>query len=427
MLSKSVITILALGVMLLLTTAPAFCDAYHDGVAAYQSGRYERAAQWFQRAIREGRNQPESMFYLGMSYTHLQQYDVARQAFDRVLQMLPPQHELAVKARNNINYLTRRQIAQTSNTGKANRIMNMSLSSGAQDNYLTYVIPGGKVIHFASSRMPLRVYISSGLSVRGWNAEMRQAVIEAMRAWQSASSGRISFSQTYTEASADIIVKWRKNFTDGILGVSPLETVGNTIVRSDLNLATCYPDSDTPIPLTELKAIAAHEMGHAIGIRGHSPDPNDIMFFSRSSGRQNTLSRRDINTIGMLYRLDPDVQNNSQMSTAQTQQYYALYRQGVKAQTDNRASEAIAYYRQAIVLNGNMAEARFNLGAVLINEGSRLAHLQKLPEARRHFEEAVRLYSDLSRLSQAPDGVKENLDIARSNLDLVNRALQANN
>jgi tetratricopeptide (TPR) repeat protein len=416
---------LLLCIVLLVGLKPpiAHADAFSDGVNAYQAKNYALASKLLENAAKQGKPTPKLIFYLGMAYTHLNQYEPARQAFDMVLQMLPPDDELAGKARANINYLTKQQISLASNSTKASAVMTASLSRNSKENYLTYVIPSGKIVHFSTNRMPLKVFISDGNKVPGWKTDMMQAVNYAMHTWQGATHGKVSFIQTYTESNADIIVKWHKNFSDGILGVSPLETVGDTIVRSDVNLAVYYPDSSMPIPMEDLKAVAVHEMGHAIGIRGHSPYPDDIMFYSKTRS-QNTLSQRDINTIGMLYQLDADVQNNTTMSTAQTKQYYDLYQKGLKAQTDNRPEEAIALYRQALQINASQPEAKFNLGALLINQGNEKVHQNNLSGAKRDFAEATRLYSEILQLPHAPSGSQENFMIAKTNLSIVNGALQ---
>lgn len=408
-----------LGSLLLLAACPlaALADAYSDGVAAYNAKNYNRSAQLLRSALTEGKDtQPNAMFYLGMTYTHMNRYDDARKAFEYVIQMVPSSHPLASKSRNNITYLTNQQITLASNSSKAKQIMTTSLSKTSKDNYLTHVIPGGKVIHFAANKMPLKVYIANGLGVPGWNANMKQAVTTAMRAWQSATHGRVTFAQTYTENNADIIVRWQRNFSDNILGVSPYQSIGDTLIRSDINLAVYYPDSNNPIPYGELVSIATHEMGHAIGLKGHSPYPEDIMFFSINHDSDQGLSQRDVNTIGMLYKLDADVQNNTGMSTAMTKKYYDLFEYGVKAQTSNRPAEAIAYYRQALQLNRNMPEAKFNLGALLINEGNKMFHANNLNGAKRNFAEAVQLYMEVTQSGKAPAGAEENLQIARNNL-----------
>jgi predicted Zn-dependent protease len=359
-----------------------------------------------------------------MSYARLNRYDDARKAFEYVIQTVPATHELATKSRNNINYLTKQQITLASNSGKAQQVMTTALSKSSKDNYLTHVIPGGKIVHFATNRMPLRVYIASGLNVPGWNANMKQAVTAAMQSWQSATHGKVSFAQTYTESNADIIVRWQKNFADNILGVSPFQSVGDTIIRSDITMAVYYPNSGTPIPYGELVTIATHEMGHAIGLKGHSPFPGDIMYFSSNHGNNQTLSQRDANTIAMLYKLEADVQNNTGMSTALTKKYYQLYQQGVQAQSQNRLTEAMAYYRQAIQLNRALVEAKFNLGAMLINEGNKMVRAQNLTGAKRNFEEAKQLYTEVIQTPKPPPGSQENFKIAQNNLAVINNALQ---
>jgi tetratricopeptide (TPR) repeat protein len=401
----------------------AWADSYSDGVAAYNNKNYTKAFQLFSATVKQNPNNADAVFYMGLSCAHQNQLNAAREAFEMVIQMVPPNSALADKARTNISFLTKQQITQASSSAKASQVITASLSKGSKDNYLTHVITGGKVVHFALNRMPLKVYIADGLGIPGWDGHLKQAVLSAMRAWQTASRGKISFSQTWTESNADIVVRWQKNFADNILGVSPFQTVGNTIVRSDINLAVSYPSSNVPIPFGELTTIAAHEMGHAIGLKGHSPYPGDVMYYSSDHASNQPLSQRDINTIGLLYQLDADIQNNSGASTAQTKNYYQLYDQGFKAQSDRRATDAINYYRQAIAINNTLPEAKFNLGALLINEGNKMVRANNLEGAQRNFAEATRLYTEVLHGPQPPPSARENLDIARTNLNLVTSVL----
>ena len=50
-----------------------------------------------------------------------------------------------------------------------------------------------------------------------------------------------------------------------------------------------------------LSAAARHELGHAVGLWGHSLDPADIMYFSQVK-MPPAISKRDINTLVQVYR-----------------------------------------------------------------------------------------------------------------------------
>jgi predicted Zn-dependent protease len=53
-----------------------------------------------------------------------------------------------------------------------------------------------------------------------------------------------------------------------------------------------------------MRASAAHEFGHALGIEGHSTNPNDLMSIYYGHG---VVSANDAATIRYLYHLTPDL------------------------------------------------------------------------------------------------------------------------
>lgn len=387
---------------------------------AYNNKQYAQAIPLLKLAVQNNPRSVPLIFHLGMAHIHLKQYEPARQYFETVTHLLPQNHPTSLKARNNIRVITRQQITLASNADKAGHVFNTSFSSKSKANYLTDVLYQGKVIRFSTHKMPLKVYISSGASVPGWNEALKQSVLFAMSTWQSASHNQLRFTRTYREEYADIVVRWQRNFRDGVLGISPFEVVGGTLVRSDVNLALYDGRSGQPLSAAMLNRIALHEFGHAIGLRGHSPYPEDIMHYSENP-QQTVLSMRDRNTLAMLYKLEADVQNNTQSSTVQTKTYYTLFTNGLTAQKNNRKELAMRYYRQAIALNPSFPEAKFNLGALLIAQGNQLAKQQQFKAAHRSFAEAVKLYEALSRLAKPPANTDRNLQAARQNLSVMEK------
>ena len=53
----------------------------------------------------------------------------------------------------------------------------------------------------------------------------------------------------------------------------------------------------------ELYSIILHEIGHAIGLSGHSKSKGDIMFFSTATylNGEGIISNRDKNTVKKIY------------------------------------------------------------------------------------------------------------------------------
>ncbi|MBK9769440.1 MAG: matrixin family metalloprotease [Candidatus Obscuribacter sp.] len=59
-----------------------------------------------------------------------------------------------------------------------------------------------------------------------------------------------------------------------------------------------------PWTLGRMKAAATHEFGHALGIEGHSTNPQDLMSMYYGRG---VISPNDAATLRYLYCLQPDL------------------------------------------------------------------------------------------------------------------------
>lgn len=58
---------------------------------------------------------------------------------------------------------------------------------------------------------------------------------------------------------------------------------------------------DPGLSAQSIETAARHEFGHALGIWGHSPNQNDVMYFSRVRNALK-ISSRDINTLKKIYQ-----------------------------------------------------------------------------------------------------------------------------
>lgn len=242
--------------------------------------------------------------------------------------------------------------------------------------YPQYRNPYG-VVRWISQQMPLKVYITHGLTISDWrNANLPEVVndlggplasMDTLNAWpklvkaivQNEHFGALTVSDGYTEDmwkaaaqgigqwkvfekeglfkleltedpnEANVFVFWTPHFTNRMgMAITQNDTKGCTskdifpykVIQQVLNgqiapervaftpvvvqLATCARPFGGPLPLGKLVAASAHEMGHVLGIDGHSTNPGDLMCLNYGRG---VLSVNDAATIRYLYRCAPDL------------------------------------------------------------------------------------------------------------------------
>ncbi len=137
-------------------------------------------------------------------------------------------------------------------------------------------------------------------------------VRRSLDAWELAANQRLQFKEVADERRANILVVLREKAL-----ADPYSDVGHTeyqmteeqlergrmdFVTVTLNIGDADEVRTLPIEARQqqIYRMALHEMGHAIGIWGHSPDPGDVMFTHPIASQ---LSNRDVKTIQKLYGL----------------------------------------------------------------------------------------------------------------------------
>lgn len=228
--------------------------------------------------------------------------------------------------------------------------------------YSEFKSPHG-VIRWLSGQMPLKVWVSNGLALdyimdpklgapvanvdnlaawpdlvanliadprklhklpaaKGYDPAHRAAALQGINSWKRfESEGLFSYQITNEPQEADIHVFFVNHFVNNLaMALFANDIRGYTAKRSFPYQAVvakkkipfkpvvivlrCTDKAGNPIAIPKMQAAAAHEMGHALGIEGHSPNSGDLMSIYYGNG---TVSAGDAATIRYLYGLTPDL------------------------------------------------------------------------------------------------------------------------
>jgi hypothetical protein len=143
---------------------------------------------------------------------------------------------------------------------------------------------------------PLRVWVDSSSAIAGPQAGFPAAVREAFTQW-SATGIPIRFAYVTHQRDADIRVRWTDHLERKTGSTTWRTDHFGWLTGSEITLAT-HISSGQELDARGMRAIALHEVGHALGL-SHSTDAHDIM---APLVRVDGLSETDRNTIRLLYQ-----------------------------------------------------------------------------------------------------------------------------
>ena len=191
-----------------------------------------------------------------------------------------------------------------------------SVKSGLSgSNYLVYAVDSnGALVKWHKSK--IKVYVAQ--------SEYNNTIRTALRDYNTIFEGYFEFIPSKRNG-ADITIEVVDNL-EKLSNQSELYMAGLTnnifvgkdkqLSSSTVKLLSVKPNSRTRVSNDEMYPVVMHELGHALGIIGHSQDESDVMyaFTTKNTGR---LTQRDITTIKMMYSNDKEVIGRETSSFAQ--------------------------------------------------------------------------------------------------------------
>jgi tetratricopeptide (TPR) repeat protein len=247
-----------------------------------------------------------------------------------------------------------------------------------------------RILRWDSEKFPLKIYVENNIDVPSYYNE---EIYKAFSQWQS-STQFIKFANTKNIKDASIVVTIKPLPNDickddvcrYVVGFTTPEIKGEILKTMNIVLYSKDPHGNY-FSDKEIYNTILHEIGHALGIMGHSYSSDDLMYMASDNNNFYTpyrssfqyLSSKDINTIRLLYKIIPDITNNNSINTKGL--IYAPVVLGTSKDIYSRKlKEAQNYVKNAPDLSGGY-----------IDLGIAYAELNKTHEAIKALQKAYEL------------------------------------
>jgi len=288
------------------------------GKNAYQNKKYQEAYYDLQKAVRLSPRNYEARYY-----------------YIQTLIKLKPTIEIQKEIYN---------ITQNNLADSADLFADMQMgkwkkqilgSSG--ENYINEVPLENDIVRWDVKKFPLNVYIktNSTIAPKYYEGMIQKAFLQ----WQTSTDNFIRFKFVDNEKDSNITVSINssadmKKCTGAdckyAVAYTTPQISGNHLKKMNIY----FYDSNNlgqPFPEREIYNTALHEIGHSLGIMGHSQNPDDLMYMESNKNNINydinsdiqLISSSDLNTLNLLYKLVPDITNTSMSKFDTSRQFYS--------------------------------------------------------------------------------------------------------
>ncbi|MBN8660561.1 MAG: matrixin family metalloprotease [Candidatus Obscuribacter phosphatis] len=267
----------------------------------------------------------------------------------------------------------------------------------------TYLSSLSGTVRIPASRLPIKVYLAP--MPKGVNSKDSYQVMlkDAFAHFQdsfAASAFLPSLSFVYTDKAEEATITCR--FTDNEKemhfaqegGVTELVMDSDGIMKAKITILVprrdCY-----------VKKVALHEIGHALGIAGHSPDQSDVMYFSvqpdlNVDPKEVKLSARDIDTLKAIYsqsdKPSPLVKVEG-MERSAAGRAMIISNEGSAAYKAGNFDLALKKYQEAHQADPTSAVIARNLGGLYVNLGSINLMARNVNVAETFFKNGIDVLS----------------------------------
>lgn len=184
------------------------------------------------------------------------------------------------------------------------------------ENYITQATYNQQIVRWG--KLPITYGCKSNIEIPDY---FTKEIENAFNEWEKASAHKLLFSRD--DKNPNIIIEFSENNPADRIKLKYVVAYSTPVVNINKlqNTKIIFYLKDPlgkSFTKNQVYNTALHEIVHAVGFMGHSENKEDIMYLSKDSAsvlndKRAKLTVADINTIKLLYNIEPDITNVSEI------------------------------------------------------------------------------------------------------------------